>query len=155
MKEATLLFPHQLFEDIGNLQKNIPVYMVEESLFFKQYNFHKQKLVFHRASMTCYEDYLKHNGFNVRYVETHDSCSDVRFLIEKLIMNDVQKLHIIDPTDNWLSKRIQQAATTIDIHWLDSPLFLNTPEDLAYFFKDNKKKFYQTQEKNSTFNCVS
>ena len=144
MKEATLLFPHQLFENLDHLSPQYPVYIVEEYLFFKQYNFHKQKLVFHRASMKFYEDYLDRNGFSVTYIETHDPCSDVQRLIATLIDKGVKKLHIIDPTDNWLSKRIQQSAISIDINLLDSPLFLNTKEELSYFFKARKKKFYQT-----------
>ena len=59
MENALLIFPHQLFESHPALEKNRDVFLVEEYLFFRQYNFHKQKLVFHRASMKFYESFLK------------------------------------------------------------------------------------------------
>ncbi len=40
MSEIALIFPHQLFEHHPALQKNRQVYLVEEWLFFRQYNFH-------------------------------------------------------------------------------------------------------------------
>ena len=41
------------------------VYIIEEYLFFNQLKFHKQKLLFHRASMKYYENYLKENKFKI------------------------------------------------------------------------------------------
>ena len=58
MKEVLIILPNQLHESNDALQKNIPIYLVEEYMFFNQYNFHKQKLVFQRASMKNYENYL-------------------------------------------------------------------------------------------------
>ncbi|MCX6209906.1 MAG: cryptochrome/photolyase family protein, partial [Bacteroidetes bacterium] len=57
MKSVAIIFPHQLFEDITILAKADAAYLVEEYLFFKQYSFHKQKIVFHRATMKFYESY--------------------------------------------------------------------------------------------------
>ena len=51
-----LVFPHQLFAVLPPGVKQ--VVLVEEALFFHQYGFHKQKLVFHRASMKRYESQL-------------------------------------------------------------------------------------------------
>ena len=65
MKEVLIILPNQLFESNDALQKNIPIYLVEEYMFFNQYNFHKQKLVFQRASMKNYENYLNDNSYNV------------------------------------------------------------------------------------------
>lgn len=144
MKEATLLFPHQLFENISFLPKEHPVYLIEECLFFNQYNFHKQKLVFHRSSMKFYEKYLNEIGFCVNYISAINDLSDIRLLIQKLAFEGIEGLHVIDPTDNWLSKRITESADNIQINWYESPLFLNTKEELSSFFKKSKKKFYQT-----------
>ena len=55
MKEARIIMPHQLFENIDNLSIKTPIFLIEEILLFKQYNFHKQKIAFHRASMKFYE----------------------------------------------------------------------------------------------------
>ena len=45
-----ILYPNQLFKNISNFM-NKKVLLIEEPLFFTQYNFHIQKLILHRASM--------------------------------------------------------------------------------------------------------
>jgi len=57
--KALILFPHQLFSLVGKIEMDIPVYLVEEHLYFRKFNFHKQKLVFHRASMKAHEHALR------------------------------------------------------------------------------------------------
>ncbi|KAB1158342.1 cryptochrome/photolyase family protein [Tenacibaculum aiptasiae] len=144
MKAATIVFPNQLFKNTAILSSKIPVYLVEEYLFFKQYNFHKQKLAFHRASMKFYQNYLLEKGFNVNYIESSQSTSDIRTLISHLIENDIEEIHIIDPTDNWLEKRIKKFESQIKIQTHNNPLFINSKKELSSFFKASKKKFYQT-----------
>ena len=56
---VTIIFPHQLFQNHPALQNGRAVYLVEEWLFFRQYNFHRQKLILQRASMKFYEDWLQ------------------------------------------------------------------------------------------------
>lgn len=144
MKKAILLFPHQLVENLDFFPKNVGIYLVEETLFFNQYSFHKQKLWFHRATMKYYENYLIELGHNVTYIEAKDDLSDVRNLIESLVKKEVEELHIIKPVDNWLEKRIKNTVKDTTVVWYDSPLFLNTNADLESFFKKDKKKFFQT-----------
>jgi flavin reductase (DIM6/NTAB) family NADH-FMN oxidoreductase RutF len=81
---VTIIFPHQLFQHHPGLQKNAAVYLVEEWLFLKQYNFHQQKLVLHRASMKFYESWLKKQQYKVHYAETHAQESDCRKLVQAL-----------------------------------------------------------------------
>ena len=81
LKTAQLIFPHQLFQEISFLEKEIPVFLVEEFLFFKQYTFHQQKLAFHRATMKFYENFLLEKGFKVHYIESISELSDIRNLI--------------------------------------------------------------------------
>ena len=50
-----ILYPNQLFKNISNFVDK-KVILVEEPLFFTQYDFHIQKLVLHRASMKFYEN---------------------------------------------------------------------------------------------------
>ena len=70
MKAVNLIFPHQLFEKSELLESDNAFYIVEEWLFFKQFNFHKQKIAFHRASMKFYESYLKEMGKDVHYISS-------------------------------------------------------------------------------------
>lgn len=75
MSAVTLLFPHQLFEKHPALRKNQTVFIVEEFHFFKQYNFHKQKIVFHRASRKAYQRFLESKGYAVTYIEAKENPS--------------------------------------------------------------------------------
>lgn len=146
MKNAYIIFPHQLFERYPVVEIEGDYFLVEEYLFFKQYNFHKQKIVFHRASMKFYESYLRQQDLAVEYIESIQELSDVRKLIPYLTQQGYNHIHIIDPVDDWLSRRIQKACTThqIALHITESPLFMNTTEELADFFNPTKNKFYQT-----------
>ena len=83
MKEAVLVYPHQLFEDNRLLQKERTVFLVEEPLFFTQYRFHKQKILLHRASMKAYQDMLTSLGYTVVYVEVSD-CKDTSDIVSIL-----------------------------------------------------------------------
>ncbi len=143
-KEVILLFPHQLFKDSPILNIDAEIYLVEEFLFFKHYKFHKQKIAFHRASMKSYADYLKNKDKTANYIEATSELCDVRQLIPNLIDSGAEKLHVIDPTDNWLQKHINSVSNEIEIEWLESPLFINTKDELSSFFKPTKKKFFQT-----------
>ena len=144
MKEAVILFPNQLFEKIDFIPEQATVFLVEEYLFFKQYPFHKQKLVFHRASMHCYKSYLEGKGLEVNYVEATSKESDVRKLLLNIEKEDFKKIYIVDPTDNWLEQRIKNNTKNIEVVWYENPLFINTKDDLKDFFKPTKKKFFQT-----------
>jgi deoxyribodipyrimidine photolyase-related protein len=144
MKTATLVFPHQLFENHPAISKNSEVFLIEEFLFFRQYKFHKQKLKLHRASMKFYEDFLKKKGGKVNYIESTDQLSDIRKLIRDLVEKGFDELHFCDVADNWLEKRINENSEKIGLKEFITPLFLNSKEDLGEFFKGGKKKFFQT-----------
>ena len=84
MKSIAIIFPHQLFEDISMLEKADAVYLLEEYLFFKQYNFHKQKIVFHRATMKFYESYLQENKIKVNYIELLRKLMLIKIILIKM-----------------------------------------------------------------------
>ncbi len=138
---AQLIFPHQLFKDTDSLDKSQPIFLVEEFLFFRQYKFHKQKIALHRATMKFYEDYLTRLKFRVEYIESTSPLSDVRKLIKHLEEEKFGKIITTDVCDHWLEKRIK--ATRLELEILDSPLFINTKDDLTAYF-DGKKSYHQT-----------
>jgi len=143
MKKAiNLIFPNQLFAESPLLENGHEVYLIEEYLFFKKYAFHKQKIAFHRATMQYYAQYLKERGLVVHYVPSTALQSDIRVFLEAL--QEVQKIHLIDPVDNYLEKRIRTKTGHVNIQFYDSPLFINTKTDLSTFFKPDKKSFFQT-----------
>lgn len=146
MKTAHLIFPHQLFQQPSWLTKDLTIYLIEEYLFFKQFPFHKQKIAFHRASMKSYEHYLQSMGFEVCYVEAIENRSDIRVLIAELKQQKVATITYIDPIDCWLEKRIENSSFKHNMHTekLNSPMFLNTTDELLSFFRRDKKKYHQT-----------
>lgn len=142
MGTTFLLFPHQLFKDFRKLLHAKKVYLIEEHLFFTQYKFHKQKLALHRASMKYYENYLHENNIQVQYIEASNTLADCRELIKTL---ETQSIDIYDVCDNWLQKKIVETCKLQQITCLEheTPLFINTKQDLALYF-GNRKKYFQT-----------
>jgi deoxyribodipyrimidine photolyase-related protein len=140
-----LVFPHQLFENSWLLTTCHTIYLVEEWLYFKQYNFHKSKLMFHRASMRYYASYLQSHHIKVKYIESNDDHSDIRKLIPFLKSIGIDELAYIATTDNWLEHRINKACEKANMfyHKQETPMFLNTTEFNFDFFK-NRKRMFQT-----------
>ena len=101
MNSVNIIFPNQLFKHSDLLGNTFPVYLVEEYLFFNHYQFHKQKLAFHRASMQFYISHLQDLGKTVHYISATDSNSDIRRLLEKLIGEGIQEVNFFNPVDNW------------------------------------------------------
>ncbi len=148
MTRIGILFPHQLFAHHPIHADCDELYIVEELLFFREFKFHKAKLAFHRASMRAFADELPtHTSKTLHYIESVDVRSDVRELISYLAsVHSDCVVHCIDPTDNWLERRIRASCRRhgLTLNWVESPLFLNTKAELSSFFKPEKKSFFQT-----------
>jgi len=140
-----LVFPHQLFEQNPLFTSCDQIYIIEEYLFFKHYHFHKQKIAFHRASMKFYADYLLSKKIEVSYIDAISEISDIRLLLPHLNKNGINNIEYIDTTDNWLEKRLTEGCASLQMTSVkhNSPLFLNTPEELNIYFT-NKKRYFQT-----------
>ena len=141
MKTINLIFPHQLFQDSILIENDNDVYLIEEYLFFKQYPFHKQKIAFHRASMKCYQKYLEEKGKKTFYIDSNNTLSDIRNFKSEIEDKNIGKINLIDPTDNWLLKRIQIVAKGIELSIYDNPLFINRSKDIETFFRAEKNLF--------------
>lgn len=143
--EVSIVFPHQLYQQHPALDKKRPVYLIEEWLYFKQYRFHKQKLVLHRASMQFYKQHLIQQGFEVHYFEATDTNCDIRQCIAHFAKHNITTIYFVDVVDNWLGKRLQSFAKKNEIKLVayTSPNFMNTIESVADFF-DKKKTYFQT-----------
>jgi deoxyribodipyrimidine photolyase-related protein len=146
MKDSvSIIFPHQLFEKPVSIDLERKIFLVEEFLFFRHYQFHQQKIAFHRASMKAYEAWLKKQGYQVEYIDSTLHHSDVRVLIPWLAKQGIKKIFYTDTTDFLLEKRLkaEAAANNISLHQYPSPLFLNDMKDLRDYL-ENRKKFFQT-----------
>ena len=143
--QCTLVFPHQLYREHPALAPGRPVILVEEWLFFRQYRFHQQKIVLHRASMQYYRQYLETAGYQVRYVETSVPENDIRILLPQLHQQGFTHLYLADPVDDWLERRLQTSAETlgVNVQIYPAPGFLNTRENLDQYLA-GKQRFFQT-----------
>jgi deoxyribodipyrimidine photolyase-related protein len=143
--EVSIVFPHQLFKHNPCLEKNRKIIVVEEYLFFKQYPFHKQKIVLHRASMQFYKQYLLQNGYHVDYIESVNENSNITSLVQYLHSQECTRIFYIDVVDNWLQRKLEKASNNFGITLikLHSPNFINTMDGVHEFFKD-RKTYFQT-----------
>ena len=145
-KSCSIVLPNQLFKESLFQKKNFKVFLVEENLFFNQYKFHKQKICFHRATMKFYYDYLNDFGCNTEYIDSFSKESNIKLLIKKINNLGYKIIEIYDPVDYLLCKRLKSTCTELKIKLVihESKLFINTSEELKDFFKESKKKFFQT-----------
>jgi deoxyribodipyrimidine photolyase-related protein len=156
MKKATLLYPHQLFEYNPALVPGDKVFLIEDPLFFTEFTFHKQKLIFHRATMQLYKTFLEKKGFSVTYIEFSDLKKSEN-IVDMLKAQHIESVSFCDLVDNRLHSMLTQALRTHGISYTEThtPLFITTREDLDSFFlpilEKNKKlimkSFYEWQRK--------
>tara|TARA_B100000767_G_scaffold275704_1_gene314481 strand:+ start:7055 stop:8536 length:1482 start_codon:yes stop_codon:yes gene_type:complete len=143
---CSIIFPNQLFKENPIFDMKNEVFLIEEFLFFKQYKFHKQKILFHRASMKYYSEYISNMGIKVNYIDSNNNLSDIRNLIPALSKKGFKEIKYTDSVDYLLERRINKGALENKIQLIkyESLLFINDQQDLSSFFKPEKKKFFQT-----------
>jgi deoxyribodipyrimidine photolyase-related protein len=141
----TLVFPHQLFRHHPAIDGKRTVYLIEETLFFNQFRFHKQKIILHRATLKMYEAGLIKKKINTVYIEAVNPLCDVRLLMAHLAEKGITHIYMAQVVDDWLSRRLQKAASKnhITLNKYASPGFLNELEEASSFFAA-KKSYFQT-----------
>jgi deoxyribodipyrimidine photolyase-related protein len=142
--KASIVFPHQLFESPVHLPAGVPVYLIEDPLFFSQYPFHKQKLLFHRSSMKAYESFLLEKGFSVKYI---DYCDATTGTLMSIWSNEgIEELFLADPIDDYLLRKYKREAALLNIRLQisESPGFVCTGNYGKEYFK-NKKRYFLTE----------
>lgn len=145
MNNVFIIFPNQLFKNIEILKSSSKVFLIEEYLFFKQYKFHKQKLVLHRASMLFYKEYLQEKNVSVEYIEAINENCKIENLINSIAKDDITNINIYEASDNWLEKKIKNSClkNNIKIITHNNLSFINSVEDIEIYFKD-RVKYFQT-----------
>lgn len=143
--QVSIILPNQLYKENPAIHNNRPAYLVEEWHFFNQYQFHKEKLVLHRASMKFYEQFLKEQGVVVHYIESIETQNRIELLIEQLHVNNIKHIHIVDPVNNCLLDKIKSSCKKYGIELIiyNSPNFLNSSNDITSYFS-KKKTYFQT-----------
>jgi deoxyribodipyrimidine photolyase-related protein len=141
----SLIFPHQLFHQHPAIKKGEPVYLIEEELFFKQFKFHKQKIILHKASMYAYAASLNAEGYEVENIAAHEGQANLETLFSHFKNIGIKQIRTCFPSDDWLKKRVESTAikNSIEVQWIESPDFLTSQEEINSFFK-GKKHYHQT-----------
>lgn len=146
--EATIIFPHQLFENNVLISKNRPVFIVEDQRFFTDFAFHKHKLMLHRATMRSYYDHLKKKN-TVIYLDYYDA----KQLFDLLIQKKINKIHFFDPVDFILEERLEKQAKKkkIELCSYETPQFMTEQAWLNDYYNDESSyfmaPFYKEQRK--------
>lgn len=127
------------------------IVLIEDDLFFRQYKFHKQKLILHRASMREFADNLKDNGYKVEIVKTSSTASmeQLKTLLLQLKPNDLSYYEL---TDEWLQKRLSALLSELSLQArrYESPGFLTSLGHIDNYFSDHPnrmKNFYEWQRR--------
>lgn len=142
--KAALVYPHQLWGNNPAVAKAKTVFLIEDPLFFTQYNFHCQKLILHRATMTEYATALKSDGKKVIRVESHEIAhsSEIGSIAKN---HGVDYVYTVEPTDDWLRRRVVEGCQRqhVAIEWLDDPGFL-TPVDVMQQWTRDRAHYHFT-----------
>lgn len=129
-----IILPTTLFKlsrrDINNVDH---IVMIEHPYYFTRLNFHKQKLVLHRATMKAYKTYVKSrfkNDVKVDYIECNEyTTSHLKKYSNKMLF---------DPVDIPVKKEFAKHDVVIK----DKNAFLFSKRDLESFhkLKENHKR---------------
>ena len=145
---ALLVFPHQLFFDHPGLSKDPDVVvLLEDSLFFGDaaypLAFHKQKLWFHRATMTRYAALLRERGLTVRHVEHRSPNGALASFLASFAEEGGTEVVLTEPHDFLLEKRLDRlcARHAIQQVRMPTPMFLNRAED-NHEYRSGKRRWF-------------
>ena len=126
-KSAALVFPHHLMKFHPAAEKTSRFILVEEQLFFGdpvfRLNFHKNKLVLHRASMRYYRDRLEGGGMETEYIE-HNPDPGMSYLREHL--EEYDRIYTLELLDHELSRRLRGLCRELSVELveLEGPFLL-------------------------------
>ena len=155
-----LVFPHQLFREHLDAPEGTAFVLVEDDLFFRQFAFHAQKLILHRASMRRFASRLTEAGYTVHTVDTDGQEQTGPRWRELVLDLDPRRVTFFDPVDDWLGRRTLQIlddvqrrngsrlAFTAAEDVLESPNFLTTRGQIRRWFDENAARmqhFYSWQ----------
>ena len=130
-----IIYPTQLFDVNIHLAKMDAIFLLEEPFYFTSKKFHKQKLIFHRASMKYYYDRLNEKYKNVKYLE----YNEINY--KELFKNNI---HLFDPVDKPIIELLHSFKANKELIIYDTPSFIETIEELTEYRNKNtnKKNYY-------------
>ena len=122
-KVVCFIYPNQLFYNNELLEHSNYVYIIEDPIFFTKYKFHKLKLLFHRASMKAYYDFiiLKYPSLenNISYIDFNNVDYDNIFTH---IKENFDNVILYNPCDY----KLEQKLKSIKMKHVPEPKMQNT-----------------------------
>ncbi len=152
-RHVRLVFPHQLFEQHLDAPSGTTFVLVEDDLFFRQYAFHTQKLVLHRASMRRFAQRLREASYEVEVVETDGRSPSGTRLVRVLERLRPSQVTVYDVVDDWLARDTTSALSDAGYDLraedvLESPNFLTSRQQIGDWFGEHPARmqhFYAWQ----------
>jgi deoxyribodipyrimidine photolyase-related protein len=140
MPTAALVYPHQLFHPHPAASGADVVFLVEDPLFFRQYAFHKQKLMLHRAAM---KRYAREHFPRARYVDVSE-LTVTGDVVKVVSAAKCRAVRVVDPNDDWLGTRLRSAcaAAGLTLTVLPDPHFLTPDAEVAAFASGKRRLFF-------------
>lgn len=136
----SIILPNQLFKNNPIIFLAKDIIIIEEPTYFTKFNYHKMKLILHKASMDWYYDYIKnkYKNHNIKYINFYN-------LDYKEIFKKYKIINIYDPIDHKLLKKYKSLSITynVQLNIFDNPLFIENINDLNEYHK-NKNTHIQT-----------
>jgi len=142
LSKNILILPPQLYEKTFELKDINKIFLYEHPYYFKKFNYHKQKLILHRASMKSFQNRLS-KYYKIIYINYNDS------FLDKI---DENNLLMYKPSDSYIKKQFKKQLRDINIKlkYIESPKFLTNMKYNQTYFKDNKFyhfNYYKDQRK--------
>jgi len=130
-----------ILETLQELDTIQDIYIIEEPIYFGdrdvKLNFNKLKLIYHRASMKYYHDYLEKNLRNVTI--TYVNYDDLKTSSGYKTIKGHSKIHMFDPVDTFLEFKYAKLFGK-KLNYLESPLFLCSNKDLEEYHQSKRNK---------------
>ncbi|GJQ31909.1 MAG: cryptochrome/photolyase family protein [Ignavibacteriaceae bacterium] len=150
--KAFIIFSNMLFEKLPGELRGSRVIIFEDPLFFRQYRFHKKKLMLHRASMKFYKEYLRGLGISVEYRSTVE-FPKLALLFESLNASGVREVTTYELNDYLLERRLRRYCEQygMALHTIPYSQFLSSEPEIRELLGEKKHYlmagFYQKQRK--------
>jgi len=140
MPTAALIYPHQLFDPHPAVAGADVVFLVEDPLFFRQYAFHKQKLMLHRATMKRFAAEVIPKA---KYLDAH-TLADTGDVVAHIKKAKCRSVRVVDPNDDWLRGKLSVAceADGVALTVLEDPHFLTPQSEMDAFVGGDEKLFF-------------
>jgi deoxyribodipyrimidine photolyase-related protein len=143
-----IIFNNCLFEiNKINLQNKYNlILLIEHPIYFTEIQYSIPKLIFQRASMKCYENYLNKKNIKTKYINFNDFSKNIY---------KQNNIYAIDP----LNKQLQHELIDNKVNILEYPNFLLSYKEHFDFYNKNKivrfTTLYSYIKKKYNFNLIS